>query len=121
MTGLCTSFYLLLALLLAGGAAPEPPPDDLYGSGGECLPAQTPSEDSGLAFSAAPRCNESLDLADQRLLAAAIGDDALALAWLTAGETRQLRLAFPHPGPTTPFVLQIGQWLWGAGREVNKP
>ena len=36
---------------------------------------------------------------------------------LEAGETYQVKLAFPHPGPTTPFVLQIGQWLWGAGRE----
>ena len=38
---------------------------------------------------------------------------------LEAGETYQVRLAFPHPGPTTPFMVQIGQWLWGAGREVN--
>ncbi len=71
------------------GADPNlmlPPPDNLYGSGGECLPAQTPSEDSGLAFSAAPLRNESLDLADQQLAAAASGDDVLALAWLTAGD-----------------------------------
>lgn len=71
------------------GADPNlmlPPPDNLYGSGGECLPAQTPSADSDLAFSAAPLRNESLDIGDQHLLAAAIGDDVLALAWLTAGD-----------------------------------
>ncbi len=38
---------------------------------------------------------------------------------LEAGETYQVRLAFPHPGPAAPFMVQIGQWLWGAGREVN--
>ncbi len=38
---------------------------------------------------------------------------------LEAGETYQVRLAFPHAGPAAPFMVQIGQWLWGAGREVN--
>jgi hypothetical protein len=45
-----------------------------------------PLQDSDLAFTAAPLRNESLDLADQQLAAAAIGDDVLALAWLTAGD-----------------------------------
>ncbi|MBK8989729.1 MAG: hypothetical protein IPM39_27335 [Chloroflexi bacterium] len=115
-TGLCTSFYLLLALLLAACAAETPPPagacqPDAHGliplptralgadpdlmqpppaggqsGGGECLPADTLPLDDSLAFSAAPLRNESLDIADQQLLAAAVGDDVLALAWLTAGD-----------------------------------
>jgi len=38
---------------------------------------------------------------------------------LEAGEAYQVRLAFPHAGPAAPFMVQIGQWLWGAAREVN--
>ncbi|MBK8989482.1 MAG: hypothetical protein IPM39_26070 [Chloroflexi bacterium] len=36
---------------------------------------------------------------------------------LEAGETAQASLSFPHPGPETPLVVQIGRWLWGARGE----
>lgn len=108
----CTTI-LTLTLLLAGCAAETPPvavcaPDahgliplptrplatdpNLYqpsvgsapGSGPDCLPATAVPDDMPLtAFQAGDPHNETLDLADQQVAAAAIGDDILALAWLT--------------------------------------
>ena len=115
-TGLSISFYLLLALLLAGCAAPAPPPagacqPDTHGliplptralgldpdlmqpppagglsGGGACAPVETILPNTSLTFTAAPLRNESIDPADQHLAAAAVGDDVLALAWLSGGD-----------------------------------
>ena len=40
--------------------------------------------------------------------------------FIEAGERAEVRLVFPHPGVETPFVVQVGQWLWGADGEGGK-
>ncbi|MBK7179548.1 MAG: hypothetical protein IPH82_20625 [Chloroflexi bacterium] len=64
----------------------QPPPAGGLSGGGACAPAETPLPNTSLTFTAAPLRNESIDPADQHLAAAAVGDDVLALAWLSGGD-----------------------------------
>ncbi|HIP73187.1 MAG TPA: hypothetical protein EYH05_17540 [Anaerolineae bacterium] len=67
---------------------PAPPPDG--GDGAEyCptpIPAETPAADFPTQFVTTKVANLSLDVTNQDLVATAVGDDMLAVAWLTDGE-----------------------------------